>query len=511
MADSSAAEAPPVGRIEGGYDAIVIGAGIDAYGAAAMLGRSGLKTVLVAGDDADTDAGRREFAPGFFCRDGDHLFRYLDAPLIDAIDLYRHGLEFVSRRTETAYVFGDGGVLIADGDPARFHESAAAMAPQDESAFAQFFELLLDSARGLETFFAGDAPSKMPAPLGPFAEQLLSAPLAELLEDRFTDDRLKSALVAEAVLAGAGRPGEPRSAGWLAARWSGETAGLQGAIGIALDGPAGLFIAARRAAQAAKVDIRTRTNVEKVLVEWDRAAGVALADGGQIRAPLIISAVPANRSFLDYVGAPQLDIEFQPYVRGTAPDHQRARVHLALSELSEESMLAKHARRRIVAAPTMDRVAAAFISARAGEAAAPLVLEIVNATAFDPALTAKDGAVLSIDAGPFPYCASPTDADRDAAADAVRRTLEAFAPEIAPVVVATDVRFCAESTGASGVTAGAAILGAWTRARALAGASGIRGYFFCGPEAQVRRGADGGAGRRAAEAAMRYYRTLAHA
>jgi len=52
------------GRIEGGVDAIVVGATIDGFVAAAYLGKAGLKTVLLEAGLPQPEL--RPFTPGYF-------------------------------------------------------------------------------------------------------------------------------------------------------------------------------------------------------------------------------------------------------------------------------------------------------------------------------------------------------------------------------------------------------------------------------------------------------------
>ena len=104
-------------RIEGGMDAVIIGAGADGLAASAYLGKAGLRTVLVAaGPEIGGRIGAREIAPGVTGVDGEHLITVLDPEVIAELDLYRYGVEFAARRLDTTYFFENGSVLRFDGD-----------------------------------------------------------------------------------------------------------------------------------------------------------------------------------------------------------------------------------------------------------------------------------------------------------------------------------------------------------------------------------------------------------
>ena len=50
-------------------------------------------------------------------------------------------------------------------------------------------------------------------------------------------------------------------------------------------------------------EVHLETEVLGILVEQGRAAGIEIAGGGQVRAPLVFSAVSPRSTMLDLVGA----------------------------------------------------------------------------------------------------------------------------------------------------------------------------------------------------------------
>lgn len=487
----------PAARIEGGLDALVVGATFDGLAAAALLGKAGLKTVLLAGGDASSEAGPREFHPGYFCADGEHLIDCLDPELIAALDLYRHGLSFAARRLETVYYFSDGGALLTDGDLYHMRDAVAAMCEAEAGAFAAFSETALDTARQLRPLFeGGEAPS---AP-GPLTDRFLHGSMEETLDGLFADDHLKELLAAEGSLRAAARPTDPFGFLALLRRWSGEAAGLQGAIAYPQGGASGVNKAMRRAAQAARVDFRLAVAAKRVLVEWDGVAGVETEGGGQIRAPIIVNALGAERAFAEMVGPSLIDIEFQAHLSAPPPPIASARVHFALEGAPGDERTRANLSRRLLYTPSRLELRRAYAAARAGwpqgAAPGPLLMEAIFPSVFEQGLAPEGGFVASTLLHPLPYRPQPDEAFSAAIADAARATFERLAPGAGERILAVDV--------AAPEPAAPPVLAAWARARALAGASGVKGYFFCGPEAQIGRGFIGAAGRRAAQAAIRF-------
>ncbi len=514
MADDHKPHLKPGGRIEGGIDAVVVGATVDGIAAAALLGKAGLRTVLLGAGGATTEDEPREFWGGYFCADGEHLVDGLDPETIATLDLYRHGLEFARRRLDSVYFFADGGALLMDGDLYRTRESVVAMAEHDGARFADFLESVLDASRALRPFFEGGPLPPLQQSLSTAAERFLSASVAEILDGAFDDPHLKDLLMAEALFRNSQRPHEPFGFVSLLRRWAGETAGLQGAVAYPKNGALGVRRALRRAAQAARVDLRPATGISRVLVEWDKAAGVEMSDGGQIRAPVVINASPAQRAFMDCIGAEHLDIEFQTAIPTARPQFSSARVHFALSgEPGDERTLANMAR-RLVYAPSLHEHARAFGAARRGGVEPPLIMEAIFPSVFDPGVAPKRCHVVSAILHPVAYRDKPDDEFRDRIEAAARATFERMAPGSEERIVAVDIRLAGDARDGDAVrnlAAPANALDQWARARTLSLSSGIGGYFFCGPEAQIGTGFNGAAGRRAALAAIRYVKKRARA
>ncbi len=496
--EAPVAPAPkPAGMIEGGLDAIVIGATFDGLAAAALLGKAGLKTVLLAGGDASSEKGPREFAPGYFCADGERLVDGLDPELIASLDLYRCGLAFAARRLETVYYFADSGALLTDGDLYKTRDAVAAMSEDDAPAFASFSEAALEAARALRPLFEG---GEAPAVSGALVDRFLHGSIEETLDGLFADDHLKEMLAAEAALRSAARPTDPFGFLALLRRWSGEAAGLQAAIAYPEGGAAGVNKAMRRAAQAAKVDFRLAVTATRALVEWDSVAGVETEGGGQIRAPIIVNALPAARAFTDMIGPSLIDIEFQASLSAPPPPLAFARVHIALEGAPGDERTRGNLARRLVYAPSRLELRRAYAAARAGwpegSAPGPMIMETIFPSAFEKGLAPEGGCVASALLHPVPYRPSPDESWFRMVEEAARATFDRLAPGSAERIVAVDI--------APPEPAAPPVLAAWTRARALAGASGVKGYYFCGPEAQIGSGLIGAAGRRAAQSAIRF-------
>ncbi|MEM9705088.1 MAG: hypothetical protein AAF850_03315 [Pseudomonadota bacterium] len=499
------------GRIEGGYDAVVVGATIDGYVAAAYLAKSGLRTVLLEAGAEQPE--RRAFAPGFYADDGECLLRDLDTEAVNALNLYRHGLCYVQRRFGAMYYFSDQSSLAMNGDLFCAYETVADFDEAEADPFQRFLEQLLETGRELRPFFHGEPTGKLSAKTLKLIDFYGSSSIDQLLNRGFKNDRLKDLLRTEASIHSGLRPSDPHSFLSLIRRWSGEAAGLQGGCAFASGGFAGLYSALRRGAQALGVDIRAGGAIGSMLVEWDGAAGVQMADGGQIRAPIVINALGAARAFIDQLGPEHIDIEFQKSITTPEPRFTFAKVHIALSGAAKDDLTKKNLSRRLVYCPDAREVRVAYRMARDGEVGPALMAELTFPSIFEEGWAPENSHLAQAWIGPVPYRTDDMERTRKEVGRAALSTFEFIAPGVTDRVTAIDVQLTDDRANILGLPSTAlsgydAVLAQAQRARVARTASNVRGVFYCGPEAQISPGVNGAAGRRAGQAAIAYRRSL---
>ncbi len=507
------------GRIEGGIDAIVLGACADGLAAAAYLGEAGFRTILLeAGSEIGGEIRQRELAPGISCVDGEHLITVLDPDTIADLDLYRHGISYAARRMDTAYFFEDGQSLEVEGDLM----NAAASIDEDIGGgvrFQTFTRDAMEMAAQLRSAFGvsvrkksrqrvlGKAVDASPDIARRLNQYLLSAGDV-MLDDYLPDGMLKTAMLSEVAFRSGAAPHEPFSFMNLIRRWAGEVSGLQAATAYPKNGSVSVVDALRRAVQAAKVEIRAASPVSKILTERDEVAGVQLANGGQIRAPIVVAAMDARRVFLDMIGPGDIDIEFQRAISAQPQNISTAQLHLVLKGFARDDKTKEHMRRRIVYAPESENLRRAFATARAGEIPTDLMIEAIFPNAIENDEGNDERQLLSLMAHPLPFDLAADAPRREAIIAAILESVEKFAPEIEARIEFSDLRLpidLAESTGAhpAAFSSRSGILQQWALSDATARAGQIDGLYFCGPEAQIGAGISCAAGRLAAKLAIR--------
>lgn len=436
------------------FDAIVIGGGHNGLVCAALLARGGRKVLVLEAEGEVGGAARtEEFFPGFRASTA-HVLNRLHSEVVRALELEKHGLEIARHAGST---FAPSIALSKDGNPLTLHgaygEALTGASAAEQAAWKDLRAQLFRYAGVLKPFLSRRPPELGGASLGDMASlgqaamavkrlgredmrdflRVLLMNVYDLLDEQLADDRLKGLLAFDAVLGSHLGPRSPTSLLGLYYRLSGEVGGVPGAQLVPKGGMGAVAGAIRSAAEQAGVTIRTGATVAKIVVENGRAAGVMLADGGEIRAAgTIVSAIDPATTFLTLVGAPLLDTGFVRKVRNIRMKGDVAKLNLALDGVPDFSGVEAAALRgRLVVAPSPDHVERAFNPAKYGEFSPEPVMEIVLPSLADPSLAPAGGCVLSANVQYAPYALKEGwETGKPKFLAAVMAQLEAHAPGI---------------------------------------------------------------------------------
>jgi phytoene dehydrogenase-like protein len=194
-----------------------------------------------------------------------------------------------------------------------------------------------------------------------------------------------------------------------------------------------LTSALARSAERSGAVIRTRAEVERILIANDRAAGVVLRSGEQIAAATVVSSADPKTTFLKLLGTEHLDTGFVRRITHLRSRGLAAKLHLALAERPRFTDLAPQGLSgRLLLAPTLDYIERAFNQAKYRQFSPAPILEITVPTVNDPSLAPTGKHVLSAVVQYVPYdLAAKADEDRKALTDAILHALEACAPGVA--------------------------------------------------------------------------------
>jgi len=451
-------------------DALIIGAGHNGLTCAAYLAAAGLKvTVLerraVVGGAAVTE----EFHPGFRNSVAAYTVSLLNPKVIRDLELARYGLRIVERRAANFLPTTDGrylmtGVGRTQAEVARFSARDAARIP----GYGERLERIADVLRDLvlvtpPNAVAGSWRTALPelvraARVGGRLRELDMDLRRELLSlfamsagdylDRwFESDPIKAVFGFDGVVGNYASPYSAGSAYVLLHHVFGEVNGRKGAWGHALGGMGAITQAMAQSAGARGAVIRTNTAVRQVLVEGGRAVGVVTESGETLRAAAVISNLNPKLLYLGMFEPGALPSEFRERIGHYRCGSGTFRMNVALAELPDFSCLpgrqaADHHTAGIILAPTLAYMERAYFDARAlGWSRAPIV-ELVIPSTLDDSLAPPGKHVASLFcqhvAPQLPGGAS-WDAHREAVADLMIDTVNAYAPNFKAAVLGRQI------------------------------------------------------------------------
>ncbi len=342
------------------FDVVIIGAGHNGLTCAAYLARKGLKVKMlerrhVIGGAAVTE----EFHPGYRNSTFSYAVSLLNPKAINDLELNKYGLE-LKEREFTALILGeDNRYLFADSKREDFFGELRAQCPGDDEAYREFeivIEQVADVLRDmvLETppnvggglmdmWRAGLIANKI-RKLDPKIQRetmkLFTMSVADYLEQWFGGELL---LGLESYVAMVGNMQSVYAGGSayvLLHHMFGEVNGKKGRWGHVTGGMGGITQAMAKSAEAYGVDIEVNASVKNVIVENDKACGVMLEDGREIRAGVVAANVNPKLLFQKMVSPEYLHEDFKREIGNYRCVSGTFRMNVALEELPQFSCLA---------------------------------------------------------------------------------------------------------------------------------------------------------------------------
>ncbi len=402
------------------YDAIVIGGGHNGLVNAAYLAKAG-KRVLVL-ERRHTVGGAtvtEEVYPGFKYLIASYLISLLRPEVIQELELARHGLQIMP--LESTFVPMLNGNYIADwpDHDATKHELAR-HSLKDAEAYDEYARTmrrlalamrpLLDlippdptsvTAKDLETM------AKVKGTLGQLRKddfyllaRLMTMSAGDFLDEWFECVPFKGSKSTSGIIGTFMGPRSPGTGYVLLHHYLGEIDGVFRAWGFAKGGTGGLSQAIASAAREAGAEIKVNSPVAQVIVKNGVATGVALENGDEYTADIIVSNADAKRTFLKLVESKHLPDEFLGDIKRFRISSPACKVNLALDGLPQFSSLPKGKeallRGSIEIVDSVDYLERAYDDAKYGGWARKPFMDALIPSLLDPAMAPPGKHIMSM-------------------------------------------------------------------------------------------------------------------
>ncbi|MEE8587174.1 MAG: NAD(P)/FAD-dependent oxidoreductase [Acidobacteriota bacterium] len=519
------------------YDAIVIGGGHNGLVTAAYLARGGMRTLLLErrpmlGGACVTE----EVFPGFRYSVFSYVVSLLRPEIIRELKLPEHGLVILPLES-TLTPLPDGDCLYRDADHYRTLRDIARFSPRDAEAYEDYGRTLYFMAKAVK-YLLGIIPPD-PTKLNPrdlmglgglgrhmlglgeeklfTLTKLMTMSSADFVEEWFESEPLKASLSASGIIGTFLGPRSPGTAYVLLHHYMGEIDGNFRAWGFARGGTGGISEAIASSARSLGAEIRTEAAVERLLIKNGRARGVAMQNGDEIQARLVVSSLDPRHTFLRLAGEKHLPGELVASLKNYVFRGSSAKVNLALDAAPEFACRpgdGPHLRGSFSISPDLDYLERAYDDAKYGRFSRRPYIDVMLPSMIDPGMAPPGKHVMScfIQYAPYHLAEGTWDDQREALGDAVIETLSQYIPNLKDIILHRQVLTPLDIERITGLTEGNIFQGELSLSqlfflRPVPGLAQyrtpLRNYYHCGSATHPGGGITGAPGRLAALEVLR--------
>ena len=347
--------------------------------------------------------------------------------------------------------------------------------------------------------------------------RLLTGSAADFLDDYFESDIIKGYLSSSGIIGTKVGPMSQGSGLVLLFHSMGEHDGNFGSWAFHKGGNGGFTQVLARAAQAFGAQILLDSEVDTILSEDGVTRGVALADGTELNAPVVVSALDPRRTFLELVDPRELPGDLVETIRRFRFQGTSAKVNFALDGLPPYPALGDRSdqyRGFIAVSPSMEYLERAFDDAKYGWYSRRPFIDGAIQSIVDPDMAPPGKHVMScfIQYAPYHLKGGEWDSERDRFGDTVQATLDSFFPGFSELVLHREVVTPLDIERVVGLSEGNIFAGeflapqmyffrpapGWSQYR-----TPIRGYYQCGSGTHPGGCVIGGPGKLASQQVLR--------
>ncbi|MCB0297335.1 MAG: NAD(P)/FAD-dependent oxidoreductase, partial [Calditrichaeota bacterium] len=258
--------------------------------------------------------------------------------------------------------------------------------------------------------------------------------------------------------------------------------------------------------------IRTESPVGQVIVKDGVVQGVALDNGDEIYADIVVSSLDPQQTFLNLVDARHLPDELVDAIRRFKFRGSSAKVNLALDAAPELACLpgyGPHLRGAISISPSLDYLEQAYDDAKYGDFSRKPYMDVIIPSMIDPDMAPPGKHVMScfIQYAPYELREGTWESRREEFGDTVINTLAEYIPNLKDIILHRQVVTPWDIEATTGLTQGNIFQGELSLSqlfflRPAAGYANYRtplkNYYQCGSGTHPGGGIMGAPGRLAA-------------
>ncbi|NNE06325.1 MAG: NAD(P)/FAD-dependent oxidoreductase [Xanthomonadales bacterium] len=462
------------------HDAIVIGAGHNGITNAAFLAKAGLDVLLVEKNDYIGGATvSRNLHEDWIYSNCSYVCSLLRPEIYRTLDLAKYGLQVVPYGgTVTISQNGDYLGSYIDHDVSR--REMARHSHRDADADVRYWRDIMRQCRFIRQFLLRTAPD--PASFKPrdllellhigrkfwgLGENVIydtmrfyTMSISDFLDEYFENPLIKAAHAGSGIIGSALGVMSPGTAYVLLHHAMGDVDGTVGSWGFARGGMGAIS----KAMHDCYIDHGGQTlagsGVDQIVVKNGKVTGVALENGDEHHADIVVSNMTLPRTFLECMDPADLRPEFLDKCRNFKIRGSSGKLNIALDGVPKFTALRDNQELMYTDMHLIDsieRLERAYDDWKDGTWSRDPYIDMLIPTLTDPTMAPPGKHFMSV----FVQYVPPkvkgkdwTDADRDAFGQTVMNQIEAYAPGFKDLVVHAEVRTPRELENEVGLTEG---------------------------------------------------------
>ncbi len=520
------------------HDVIVVGAGHNGLVAACYLARSGLDVLVVERNDFIGGAAvSRSLYKDFTYSNCSYVCSLLRTEIIRELELPRYGLQVIPYDGGCT-MMRDGGHLALYDNHDALRREVSRHSKRDGEAYERFVRDMLRHCRFIKPLLLREPPdptSFKPRDirellfLGKHFHKLGEAQMyetlrfwtmscADLLDEYFESEIVKAHMAGSSIIGTALGPRSPGSAYVLLHHYMGNIDGAVGAWGFARGGMGSVTSALGQSLRASGGAIRVGAPVERILVRNGRASGVALANGDEIHAQLVVSNLDVRRTFLDSMDPQDLPGEFLQQVRNFKIRGSSGKLNIALDGLPSFPAIPADSptiRGDLHITDTIEMLERAYDDWKDGRWSRSPYVDMLIPSQIDPTMAPDGKHYMSVFVQYCPYRLADgawTAEKRQAFGNTVIDSIARHSPDFKSLILHAEIRTPWDIENEVGLTEGNIFQGELTFDQLLFNRpvpgyaqyrSPVSGLYMCGSSTHPGGGVMGAPGHNAAAAILR--------
>ena len=526
------------------YDVIVVGAGHNGLVAACYMQRSGLNVLVLERNDYIGGAAvSRSLYPEFTYSNCSYVCSLLRPEIMRQLELPKFGLQVIP--------YEGGCTMMHDGNHFALYDNHDALrreisrhSKRDAEAYDRYARDVMRQCKFIKPLLLREPPDPTSFKIRDIQELLYigkrfhnmgekrmydtirfwTMSAADFLDEYFESEIVKAHYAGSSIIGTALGPRSPGTAYVLLHHYMGDIDDTVGAWGFARGGMGAVSKALGASFEASGGTIRAGAGVSKFIVRNERAVGVALSDGEELYANIIMSNMDVKRTFLESMDANDLPSEFVDQVRKFKIRGSSGKLNIALDGLPDFPAIPKGApciRGDMHVTDTIDMMERAYDDWKAGRWSQAPYIDMLIPSQIDPTMAPNGKHYMSVFTQYCPYELADgpwTPEKKQGFANSVIDTIARQSPNFKSLILHAEVRTPFDIEREVGLTEGNIVQGELTMDQLLFNRpvpgyaqyrAPVRGLYMCGSSTHPGGGVMGAPGHNAAQAVLRDLKKVA--